>query len=179
MRVVVDKEARCRAPGRRGIDGVGVAAGALVGLEDLDAEARRQEVGGAEAGDPAADDRDPHHPAFVGVRILVRSRYLGGPWRSWTKPDKIDQAVGTVRPSTSRLSQVVTLVAVVVPPLGLISAMGLLWGVGFHWIDVALFLGFYVVCAFGTTIGFHRYFTHRGFEARAPVNASSWRCSAA
>jgi stearoyl-CoA desaturase (Delta-9 desaturase) len=80
-------------------------------------------------------------------------------------------AVGTVRSSTSRISQVVTLIAVVVPPLGLVSAIGLLWGVGFHWVDLALFVGLYVVCAFGTTIGFHRYFTHKGFEARAPVKA--------
>src|SRR5256712_6183300 len=79
--------------------------------------------------------------------------------------------VGTVRTRTSRISQVVTLIAVVVPPLALISAMGLLWGVGFHWVDVALFAGMYVVCAFGTTVGFHRFFTHRGFEARAPVKA--------
>ena len=40
--------------------------------------------------------------------------------------------VGTVRARTSRISQIVTLVAVIVPPLGLISAMGLLWGVAFH-----------------------------------------------
>ena len=71
-----------------------------------------------------------------------------------------------------------TLVAVVVPPLGLLSAMGLLWGVGFHWIDLALFVGLYVLCAFGTTIGFHRYFTHKGFDARKPVRACS-RSSAA
>jgi stearoyl-CoA desaturase (Delta-9 desaturase) len=80
-------------------------------------------------------------------------------------------AIGTVRSSTSRISQVVTLIAVVVPPLGLALAMGLLWGVGFHWVDIALFAGMYVLCAFGTTVGFHRFFTHRGFEARAPVKA--------
>ena len=80
-------------------------------------------------------------------------------------------ATGTVRGRTSRTSQVVTLVAVVVPPLGLFSAMGLLWGVAFHWVDVFLLGSLYVVCAFGTTIGFHRYFTHRGFEARTPVKA--------
>jgi stearoyl-CoA desaturase (delta-9 desaturase) len=34
-----------------------------------------------------------------------------------------------------------------------------------------LFAGLYVLCAFGTTIGFHRYFTHKGFEARAPIKA--------
>src|SRR3954464_74103 len=80
--------------------------------------------------------------------------------------------VGTVRERTSRVSQVVTLVAVIVPPLGVVSAMGLLWGVGFHWVDAILFLALYTICAFGTTIGFHRYFTHRGFEAKAPVKAA-------
>ena len=80
--------------------------------------------------------------------------------------------VGTVRTRTSRVSQIVTLVAVTVPPLALVSAMGLLWGVAFNWYDVLLFAGFYVVCAFGTTIGFHRYFTHRGFQARTPVKAT-------
>ena len=80
--------------------------------------------------------------------------------------------VGTVRDSTSRISQLVTLVAVVVPALGLLSAMGLLWGVAFHWVDLALLVGLYVLCAFGTTIGFHRYFTHRGFET-GPVLKST------
>ncbi|MGZ8694856.1 MAG: acyl-CoA desaturase [Gaiellaceae bacterium] len=80
--------------------------------------------------------------------------------------------MGSARSRTSRISQVVTLVAVIVPPLGLLMAMGLLWGVAFHPIDLALLAGMYVLCAFGTTIGFHRYFTHRGFEARAPVKAT-------
>ncbi len=80
--------------------------------------------------------------------------------------------VATVRPGTSRISQIVTLVAVIVPPLGILSAMGLLWGVAFRWTDLLLLAGFYVLCAFGTTIGFHRYFTHRGFSARKPVEAT-------
>ena len=50
--------------------------------------------------------------------------------------------------------------------------MGLLWGVAFHWVDLVLLVGLYVLCAFGTTIGFHRYFTHRGFETRKPVEAA-------
>jgi stearoyl-CoA desaturase (Delta-9 desaturase) len=82
-----------------------------------------------------------------------------------------ESSIATVRPGTSRISQAVTLVAVVVPPLGLLAAMSLLWDVAFHWFDLVLFLGFYVVCAFGTTIGFHRYFTHRGFETNGPVKA--------
>ena len=80
--------------------------------------------------------------------------------------------VGTVRDSTSRASQIVTLVAVVVPALGLLSAMGLLWGVAIHWVDLVLFLVLYLLCAFGTTIGFHRYFTHRGFETGPALKAT-------
>ena len=76
--------------------------------------------------------------------------------------------VGTVRVGTSRVSQVVTLVAVVVPPLGLLLAMGLLWGVAFHWFDVALLVSLYVICGFGTTIGFHRYFTHAASPLTRP-----------
>jgi stearoyl-CoA desaturase (delta-9 desaturase) len=80
--------------------------------------------------------------------------------------------VGAVRDSTSRLDQLVMLVAVVVPALGLVAAMVLLWGGAFSWVDLALFLSLYVLCAFGTTIGFHRYFTHRGFDT-GPVLKST------
>ena len=79
--------------------------------------------------------------------------------------------VGTVRPRTSQISQVVTLTAVVVPPLGLGAAMGIFWEARFRWPDLGLFLGMYVVCAFGITVGFHRYFTHRGFDACTAVKA--------
>jgi len=80
--------------------------------------------------------------------------------------------LGTVRPGTSRISQAVTLVAVVVPLLGVGAAAGLLWNVAFHAGDLAIMGGMYVVCAFGTTVGFHRYFTHKSFEARTPVKAA-------
>jgi stearoyl-CoA desaturase (Delta-9 desaturase) len=80
--------------------------------------------------------------------------------------------IATVRTGTSFWSKLATLVAVIVPPVGLLAAMGLLWNVAFHPVDAALLVAFYVVCAFGTTIGFHRYFTHRGFETRAPVKAT-------
>ena len=80
--------------------------------------------------------------------------------------------IGTVRPGSSTISKVVTLVAVVVPPLGLLSAIGLLWGVGVHPVDLVLLVGLYVGCAFGTTIGFHRYFTHRSFTAHPSVKVA-------
>ena len=64
------------------------------------------------------------------------------------------------------------LFAVIVPLLGAGIAMVMLWGRAFRWIDVVLLVGLYVLCAFGTTIGFHRYFTHKGFEARLPVKVT-------
>ena len=80
-------------------------------------------------------------------------------------------SIATVREGTSRISQVVTLLAVALPPLGLAAAIGALWDVAFHWSDLAIMGALYVLCAFGTTIGFHRYFTHQAFKARAPVKA--------
>src|SRR5262245_32575326 len=79
--------------------------------------------------------------------------------------------VGTVRPGTSRISQAVTLVAVILPPLGIVAAMGVLWGVAFHWVDLVVLAVTYTVCAFGTTIGFHRYFSHRSFQSGPVVKA--------
>ena len=75
-----------------------------------------------------------------------------------------DVAIATVRERTSRASQIVTLLAVGIPPLGLLSAVGLLWGVALSWVDVGLFLVLYVACALGNSVGFHRLFTHKSFE---------------
>ena len=86
--------------------------------------------------------------------------------------DTTSPPVGTVRAGTSRVSRVVMVVAVVVPLLGTAIAMAMLWGSAFRWIDVVLLVSLYVLCAFGTTIGFHRYFTHKGFEARLPVKVA-------
>jgi stearoyl-CoA desaturase (delta-9 desaturase) len=80
--------------------------------------------------------------------------------------------IATARSRTGRVSQVVTLVAVVVPPLALLSAMGILWGVGFSALDAVLFAAFYVLCGLGITVGYHRLFTHRSFEAPAAVRAA-------
>lgn len=40
---------------------------------------------------------------------------------------------------------------------------------GFAWRNVILAVIFYVVIAHGVTIGFHRYLTHSGFEAKRPL----------
>ena len=65
----------------------------------------------------------------------------------------------------------VTLLAVVLPLLGLVAAILLLWGHGFSPLHLGLLLGMYLLTVLGITVGFHRLFTHRSFEARRPVKA--------
>jgi stearoyl-CoA desaturase (delta-9 desaturase) len=79
--------------------------------------------------------------------------------------------VGTVRRRTSFASQLAGVVAVVVPPIGLLSAMGILWGVAFRPLDLWVMLGLYVFCGLGITAGWHRHFAHKSFEAGPVVRA--------
>ena len=79
--------------------------------------------------------------------------------------------IATVRKQTSFASQLAGMVAVIVPPIGVLSAMGVLWGVAFGPLDVAVFVVLYVLCGLGITAGWHRYFAHKGFETSAPVKA--------
>jgi stearoyl-CoA desaturase (delta-9 desaturase) len=56
------------------------------------------------------------------------------------------------------------LLAVLLPFLALGAAIVFLWGWGFRWTDLGLFLGMYLLTALGITVGFHRLFTHRSFQ---------------
>jgi stearoyl-CoA desaturase (Delta-9 desaturase) len=71
-----------------------------------------------------------------------------------------------------RLKRIITAIAVIVPPLGILSAAGLLWGVALQPVDVILFAAFYVVTGVGISVGYHRFFTHRSFETSAPMRAA-------
>jgi stearoyl-CoA desaturase (Delta-9 desaturase) len=73
--------------------------------------------------------------------------------------------------SVTRMAAEPALIAVVVPPLGLLAAMGALWNAAFRPLDLVLFLSFYIVCAFGITVGFHRFYAHRSFTAARPLQA--------
>lgn len=65
-----------------------------------------------------------------------------------------------------------TLVSILLPFAGLIIAVVLLWGVAFNWVYLAMFLGGYLLTGLGITVGFHRYFTHKSFEAPRAVQAT-------
>jgi stearoyl-CoA desaturase (Delta-9 desaturase) len=64
-----------------------------------------------------------------------------------------------------RAEQLLVGIFVVVPMLALLAAVPLAWGWGLAWVDIGLFVGFYLLSGLGVTVGFHRYFTHRAFKA--------------
>ena len=80
--------------------------------------------------------------------------------------------VATVRPRTSVPSRIVTLVAVIVPPLGVLVALTLLWGMAVRPVDVALLVGMYTLCGLGITVGYHRLFSHKAFATTRTVRGA-------
>jgi stearoyl-CoA desaturase (delta-9 desaturase) len=57
-------------------------------------------------------------------------------------------------------------------PLGAAVAIGVACARGVEPVAVALFLLFYGAAAVGICVGYHRYFTHRGFRAGPVVRAT-------
>jgi stearoyl-CoA desaturase (Delta-9 desaturase) len=75
-----------------------------------------------------------------------------------------DVAPQTPRQRAFQLTFTVLLVAG--PFAGLVAAVALLWGRGVGLLDLGLAAFFYLLTAFGVTVGFHRCLTHRSFTAR-------------
>ena len=61
-------------------------------------------------------------------------------------------------------TRLLSLLAVVAPVAGLIAGCILLWGSGFGWVHLSIFVGMYLLSGLGITVGYHRLFTHRSFE---------------
>ena len=68
--------------------------------------------------------------------------------------------------------KIVMLGLTVIPFLGFIAAVTLLWNTFVGWTDLVLLVVLYVLCGFGITIGFHRMLTHQAFKAVKPLKAA-------
>jgi stearoyl-CoA desaturase (delta-9 desaturase) len=69
------------------------------------------------------------------------------------------------------VARVVNLGLVLVPFVGLVTAIIFLWGVALSWPHLAVFGGVYLLTVLGITVGYHRYFTHRSFKTSKPIAA--------
>ncbi len=63
----------------------------------------------------------------------------------------------------TRAERTANLLGVVVPLLGVLAAVVLLWNKAVDATDLAILAGMYLVTACGITVGFHRLLTHRAF----------------
>jgi len=77
--------------------------------------------------------------------------------------------VTLMTPRQERLQRIVILVLTVLPLAGVVFAVMTFWGAGLSFLDAGLALFFYLFTGLGVTIGYHRLFTHRSFEARRPL----------
>jgi len=69
----------------------------------------------------------------------------------------------------TRTERIANIIGVVVPFLGLIAAIVLLWQSWVDWIDLGILAGLYLVYGLGITVGYHRLLTHRAFKTYKPV----------
>jgi stearoyl-CoA desaturase (delta-9 desaturase) len=68
--------------------------------------------------------------------------------------------------------KIVNLIGVSLPLAGLIAAIVLLWNRAIGPLELGLLIGFYVITCLGVTLGYHRMFTHRAFEASRAFRAT-------
>jgi stearoyl-CoA desaturase (delta-9 desaturase) len=66
----------------------------------------------------------------------------------------------------SRAHKIGNLLGVTLPLVGVVMAMGLLWGSFFSPLDLALLVVGYLLTGIGVTVGYHRLFTHRAFQTK-------------
>src|SRR5438874_5152532 len=64
----------------------------------------------------------------------------------------------------TRAERAANLVGVVLPFLGVLVAVGLLWDRAVDGIDLAILGAMYLLTGLGVTVGFHRLLTHRSFQ---------------
>ena len=69
----------------------------------------------------------------------------------------------------SRLERNANITAAILPFVAFLAAIVLLWNTAVSWRDLAILAGMYFVTAVGVTVGYHRLFTHRAFDAPRPV----------
>ncbi|HZU60207.1 MAG TPA: acyl-CoA desaturase [Solirubrobacteraceae bacterium] len=78
------------------------------------------------------------------------------------------QAPSPAHPETQPMTlghKILNLVFVPMPLIGLAVAIALLWHRAIGPLELGLMLGLYTVTCLGVTLGYHRMFTHRSFEA--------------
>src|SRR5581483_7247757 len=73
--------------------------------------------------------------------------------------------------SMTRAHKIANLVGVTLPLVGIVTAIALLWNKAIGPTELGLMIGLYAITCLGVTLGYHRLFTHRAFEASRAFRA--------
>jgi stearoyl-CoA desaturase (delta-9 desaturase) len=95
---------------------------------------------------------------------LSGEKYFQIPSKISTNLPKIPGVI-TISPFARRLQRSIALAVVVIPFLGFVVAMILAWKYGISRVEIGILIGMYTTIMIGVTVGFHRYFAHRAFQA--------------
>ncbi len=71
----------------------------------------------------------------------------------------------------TRLHRNVNITAVILPFVGFVIAVPMLWNSLVGWTDLIILFALYMLSGLGITVGFHRMLTHRAFETYRPIKA--------
>jgi stearoyl-CoA desaturase (Delta-9 desaturase) len=69
----------------------------------------------------------------------------------------------------TRAERIANMIGVVVPFLGLVAAVVLLWNSWVDGVDLGIMAATYLLYGLGITVGYHRLLTHRAFQTYKPV----------
>lgn len=79
------------------------------------------------------------------------------------------QGVRELKQDEATTQRRLVLFLTILPFVGVIVAVWMLWGSGLSITDASLWLGFYLFTGLGVTIGYHRLFTHLSFQSSRPL----------
>jgi len=81
----------------------------------------------------------------------------------------VDPLAAGLKEQMPLIERIVIFCLVLVPLAGFLSAIALLWGKGIGALELSLMGSMYCISILGVTVGFHRLFTHKSYEANPVV----------
>jgi stearoyl-CoA desaturase (delta-9 desaturase) len=108
-------------------------------------------------------------PGLIGHRSYKTYNFFARSRRADRRNLRLDHVSSSMM--MTRAHKIINLIGVPLPLVGLVVAIALLWNRAIGPLELSLMVGLYVLTCLGVTLGYHRMFTHRAFEASRSFRA--------